>query len=106
MKSISLKNFLVIVFIIACLLFIHVATVSEIKNMKREKITKIEQLNEKLNKIEMMTVERQKLIAEDRIVTIAKDSLGLILPEKEMESLKISKEELKRIEKLVKEKYD
>ncbi|MCX7797863.1 MAG: hypothetical protein N2249_04490 [Melioribacter sp.] len=106
MKFVSLKNFLVIVFTIACLLFIHVATVSEIKNMKKEKISKLEQLNEKLNKIEMKIVERQKLIAEDRIVNIAKDSLGLILPTKNIQTIKISKEQIKRVEKLVKEKYD
>ncbi len=106
MKMGSLKNFIVIVFITACLLFIHVATVSEIKNMKKEKINKIEQLNEKLNRIEMKIVERQKLIAEDRIVSIAKDSLGLILPMENLETIRVSKELIKRIEKLVKEKYD
>lgn len=106
MKVSSLKNFIVIVFIIACFLFIHVATVSEIRKLKREKINKIEHLNERQSRIELKMVEQQKLISEERIVKIAKDSLGMILPSDNLETIKISKEQIKRIEKLVKEKYD
>lgn len=106
MKIGSLKNFIVLVIISACLLFIYVATLTEIKNMKKEKINKIELLNEKQNKIEMKLVEIQKLMSEDRIVEIAKDSLGLILPVESLDELRVSKEQINRIEKLVNEKYD
>lgn len=106
MKIGSLKNFILIVFVIAWLLFIYVVTITEIKNMKNEKINKIELLNEKQNRIEMKLVQIQKLMSEDRIVKIAQDSLGLIRPTENLETLRISKEQIKRIEKFVNEKYD
>ncbi len=106
MKIGSLKNFIIIAIIIAGLLFIHVATISEIRILKKRKINKIEQLNEKKSRIEIKLVERQKLMSEDRIIKIAKDSLGLILPSEKLDTIKVSKEKIKRIEKFLKEKYD
>ena len=106
MKGFSLKNFIVIVATVALILLSYVVVRSEIKRITRDKITKQEMLNERLNRIEMMMVEIQKLTAEDRIVKIAVDSLGLIRPVENLELISVSKDQIKQIEKLLNEKYD
>lgn len=106
MKGSSLKNFIIIVAAIALILLSYVVVRSEIKRIARDKITKQEMLNERLNRIEMMMVEIQKLTAEDRIVKIAVDSLGLIRPVENLELISVSKDQIKQIEKLLNEKYD
>ncbi|MEW6702501.1 MAG: hypothetical protein AB1298_07265 [Bacteroidota bacterium] len=106
MNRSSLKNFILIVAATAFVLFTYVVVLTEIKRFNREKITKQETLNEKLNRIEMKMVEIQKLTAEDRIVKIAQDSLGLIRQVENLEIITVSKEQIKQIEKLINEKYD
>jgi cell division protein FtsL len=91
---------------VAFLLFMYVAVITEIKNMNKDKINKIEKLNEKMNQVELENVEIQRLTAEERIVKIAKDSLGLIRPKENLEVLQVSKEQIEQIKKLVNEKYD
>jgi cell division protein FtsL len=90
----------------ASLLFIYVAVITEIKNMNKDKINKIEKMNEKMNQIELANVEVQRLTAEERIVKIAHDSLGLVRPNESFEVLQISKEQINQVEKFVNEKYD
>lgn len=106
MNRSSLKNFILVVAAVALVLFTYVVVLTEIKRFNREKITRQEMLNEKLNRIEMKMVEIQKLTAEDRIVKIAQDSLGLIRPEENLEIITVSKEQIKQIEKIINEKYD
>lgn len=106
MKFVSLKSFIMITIAAASLLFIYVAVITEIKNMNKDKINKIEKLNDKLNQIELANVEVQRLTAEERIVKIAQDSLGLVRPEENFEVLQVSKDQIKQIEKFVNEKYD
>lgn len=106
MKIFSLKSFISITVSIAVVLFLYVAVITEIKNMNRERLTKIEKLNEEHNRIEAKMVEIQKLTAEERIIKIAQDSLGLIRPKENLETIQVSKEQIKQIEKLVNEKYD
>ena len=91
---------------VAFMLFMYVAVITEIKNMNKDKINKIERLNEKLNQVELANVEIQRLTAEERIVKIAQDSLGLIRPKENLEALQVSKEQIDQIKKLVNEKYD
>lgn len=102
----STIRFLFIVFALAFLIFLHVATVNEIKNMKREKINKTELLNEKMNRIEMSTVEIQKLSSEERIIKIAKDSLGMLSPVENLKTIHVDKYQIKQLEKMLQEKYD
>ena len=106
MKIFSLKSFVPITVSIAVALFVYVAVVTEIKNMNKDRLNKIEKLNEEHNRVEAKMVEIQKLTAEDRIVKIARDSLGLIRPKENLETIQVSKEQIKEIEKLVNEKYD
>ncbi len=106
MKFVSLKSFIMLTVAVAFLLFMYVAVITEIKNMNKDKINKIEKLNEKMNQVELENVEIQRLTAEERIVKIAKDSLGLIRPKENLEVLQVSKEQIEQIKKLVNEKYD
>lgn len=74
--------------------------------MNKEKLTKQEILNEKNNRVEMRVVEIQKLTSESRIIPIGRDSLGLVRPESNLETIIVSKDQLNQIEKLLNEKYD
>ncbi len=106
MKGSSLKNFITIVAAVSFILLSYVMVRSEIKRITREKIMKHDMLNGRLNRIESKLVEIQKLTAEDRIVKMAKDSLGLIRPEENLEIITISKNQTVQIEKLLKKKYE
>lgn len=105
-KGSSLKNFIVIITAVAILLFTYVATVTEIKRMNRLKINKQDSLNVKLNLVEVKMVEIQKWTAEDRIVVFAQDSIGLIRPSDNLETISMSKDQIKQVEKLLNQKYD
>jgi len=105
-KGSSLKSFIVIITAIAVLLFTYVATVTEIKRMNRLKISKQDSLNVKLNLVEGTMVEIQKWTAEDRIVVYAQDSIGLIRPSDNLETISVSKDQVKQVEKLLSQKYD
>ncbi len=105
-KGSSLKSFIVIITAVAILLFTYVATVTEIKRMNRQKISKQDSLNVKLNLVEGKMVEIQKWTAEDRIVMYAQDSIGLIRPSDNLETISVSKDQIKQVEKLLSQKYD
>lgn len=105
-KGSSLKSFIVIITAVAILLFTYVVTVTEIKRMNRLKISKQDSLNVKLNLVEGKMVEIQKWTAEDRIVVYAQDSIGLIRPSDNLETISVSKDQIKQVEKLLSQKYD
>jgi hypothetical protein len=102
----SIKSFIILIISAAVLLFVYVASVTEIKRMNKEKITKKDLLNEKLNRLQAKIVDVQKLTSEERIVKFAQDSLGLIRPTENLDSIVISKDQADQIEKMLKEKYD
>ena len=106
MKGSSLKSFIVIVASISMILLSYVVMRSEIKRMTREKIMKHDMLNGKLNRIEAKLVEIQKLTAEERIVKIALDSLGLIRPVENLEMISVSKDQIMQMENFLKVKYE
>lgn len=105
-KGSSLKNFIVIISATAILLFTYVAAVTEIKRMNRLKISKQDSLNVKLNLVEGKMVEIQKWTAEERIIVYAQDSIGLIRPSENLETISVSKDQIKQVEKLLSQKYD
>lgn len=105
-KGSSLKSFIIIITTVAILLFTYVATVTEIKRMNRLKISKQDSLNVKLNLAEGKMVEIQKWTAEDRVVVYAQDSIGLIRPSDNLETISVSKDQIKQVEKLLNQKYD
>lgn len=106
MKGSSLKIFIVVIIAAAVALFIYVASLTEIKNMNRERLNKNESLAEKKNRIQSLFVEIQKLSAEDRIVKFAIDSLGMQRPFENLESIIVSKEQINQVEKITNGKYD
>lgn len=106
MKGSSLKNFIVIVASISIVLLSYVVVRAEIKRITREKIMKLDMINERVNRIETKLVEIQKLTAEDKIVKLALDSLGLIRPKEKLEIITVSKDQIAQMEKLLKVKYE
>ena len=102
----KLTSFIVIVIAAALILFSYVVLLSEIKRMNRDKITKQEVLNERINRVEMKMVDVQKLMSEDRIVKFAQDSLRFMRPVDNLETITISKEQVNQILKTINEKYD
>jgi cell division protein FtsL len=106
MKGSSLKSFIVIVASVSLVLLSYVVIGTEIRRITGEKIMKHNILNERQNRIDTKLVEIQKLTAEDRIVRMAQDSLGLIRPEENLEIIPVSKDQIVQIEKLLKIKYE
>lgn len=101
-----MTDFIIAIVSIALVVLLYVFIISEIKRINREKITKQEILKDKKNRVEMYSVEIQKLSTESRIEKIAQDSLGLIKPKNNIEILQVPKNQIDQIEKLIKEKYD
>lgn len=106
MKGSSIKIFISIVIAAATIVFIYVAVLSEIKNMNKERLNKIESLNERQNRTQALMVEIQKLSAEDRIVKYAIDNLKMKRPVDNLESINVSREQIQQIEKILNNKYD
>ncbi|RJQ64742.1 MAG: hypothetical protein C4517_01630 [Stygiobacter sp.] len=102
----KLTSFIILVIAAALILFSYVVLLSEIKRMNRDKITKQEALNERINRVEMKMVDVQKLMSEDRIVRFAQDSLMFMRPVDNLETITISKEQVNQILKMINEKYD
>lgn len=102
----KLSRFIYVVVAFAFFLFSYVVLLSEIKRINRDKISRQEALNERINRVEAKMVEIQKLTSENRIVKLAQDSLGLIRPNENLETITVSKEQLNQIQKLINEKYD
>ena len=105
-KGTKLSRFIFVVVTFAFFLFSYVVLLSEIKRMNREKISKQEALNERINRVEVKMVEIQKLTSENRIVKFAQDSLALFRPSENLETITISKEQIDQIQKIINEKYD
>jgi cell division protein FtsL len=106
MKGSSIKIFIIIVIAAATIVFIYVAILSEIKNMNKERLNKIESLNERQNRTQALMVEIQKLSAEDRIVKYAIENLKMKRPVDNLESINVSREQIQQIEKILNNKYD
>ncbi len=105
-KSSFFKAFLFTALPVVIGLFIYVMINHEIKLMNRIKDNKEELLAQKNNKIRNYRVEVQKLSSEERIVSIARDSLGLVRGNEIFENLFVSNKKIDQIEKLVNDKYD
>ena len=106
MKTSSLKILVFIIIAAALILFSYVVMVTEIKRMQKEKLNMQLVLNERQNRTQVKMVEVQQLSSEDRIVKLAGDVSGLVRAGKEMEYITISKEQIKKIELIVKRKYE
>lgn len=104
-KNKFLKNFISFFVFTVVVLFVYVILLTEIKSMVRTKVTKLEELNEKKNRIEMMQIEVQKLTAQERIIPIAQDTLGLDKPGLNIDSLTVDKKQLDYLINKINGKY-
>ena len=96
--------FFLIVFVGA--LFIYLFTLNEIRSLTKSKDALEELLTQKTNDAEQLIVSVQQLSSEDRIVRLAMDSLGLVRSPKNYEILYIDENQVKRVERIVKSKYE
>lgn len=105
-KNSFLKNLIFITAGVAAVLLIYVFVLAEIKTLSKEKVRTQDLLSEKKNKIEAAQVEIQKLTAEERIVRIATDSLGMVRSAQPFETINVNKSQIEQIEKIVNSKYE
>lgn len=104
-KNKFLKNFISFFVFTVVVLFVYVILLTEIKSMVRTRVTKQDELNEKKNRIEMMQIEVQKLTAQERIIPIAQDTLGLDKPGLNIDSLTVDKKQLDYLINKINGKY-
>jgi cell division protein FtsL len=97
-----LSTLIVLIFSI----FIYLFSISEIKAMNKEKNLIVEKLTERTNKLETKIVEIQRLSSENRIVKIAKESLGLIRSTKQYEIIYIDIDQINQVNRIVNSKYE
>jgi cell division protein FtsL len=87
-------------------IFIYLFSVNEIKAMNKDKNILVEKLTQVSNKLETRIVEVQRLSSENRIVKIAKDSLGLIRSTKPYKTIYIDNDQIKQVNRIVNSKYE
>lgn len=104
-KNKFLKNFITFFGFTVVVLFVYVILLTEIKSMVKNRVTRQEELNEKKNRIEMMQIEVQKLTAQERIIPIAQDTLGLDKPGMDIDSLSVDKKQLDYLINKINGKY-
>ena len=96
--------FLLIVFALLGLGYVSVKLKCEA--MIKEKFLLGEKLKAINNQNTALLGQRQDLTSEERIVKIAKNELGMQLNTKPQMTVKVSKEKIDRIDKILKEKYE
>ncbi len=106
-QSINVKALLstIVVFVVIGL-FLHVYNIKTIRNATREKARILKEIKALQNEFDDLLIEKQKLIAHDRIEKIAKEELGLVPNLKVNEKIIIDKRELDYIKRIVDEKYE
>lgn len=104
-KSFS-SNYLIIAVTALVFVFSHLFLNAEIKGLSKSIIEKGQELDQKNNKLDEVTVELQRFSSEERIVRIAKDSLGLVRSLKPVDVITISEKQVFQINRLVNKKYE
>ncbi len=89
-----------------CFVFAYLFLTAEIKGLSKSIVEKGQVLDQKNNRLDEVTVELQRHSSEERIVGIAKDSLGLIRSLKPVDIITVSKKQVFQINRLVNKKYD
>ena len=92
-------------FTVTPLLFVYLFTVKAIKELNAEKNLISSVLKEKENQLEQKRVEIQKLTSEDEIVRKAENKFGFERIDF-AEELIVNESRIKRVEKIINEKYD
>lgn len=87
------------------LLFTYLFTLQEIKELNATKNTRLEELREKENKLEIKKVAYQKLTSEDEVVRKAKEKFELIRID-HLDKISINKNKIENLKKYIAKKYD
>ena len=106
-KSNFLTNLIFVFALASLLIFPHLFLSAEIDLMKNEERNLQAEVKAKNDKLERL-IERElkSVINEERIVKIAKDSLGLQRSLKPFEQITIDKNRLELIENIVEKEYE
>jgi len=106
-EKISLKVLtIVFVLIFAISGFAYIYNYKTLNNLTRKKMTVERRLKRIKSEVEDLLIQKQKLLAQDRIEDIATFELGLIPNKSVNEKIRIDKKELDYIKKIVKSKYE
>ncbi|MBU0559073.1 MAG: hypothetical protein KJ799_06330 [Bacteroidetes bacterium] len=105
-KNSFLPNLIAGSAIIFFALLIYLLSLTEIKSLNKEKDLLEAKRAGQMNEVEMKLVEIQKLSAEDRIVTYAKENLGLIKSEKSFDVITIELSKIEKVERIINSKYE
>ena len=87
-------------------IFSYMLLLSENKALAKLKLERQNVLSQKQSDLNQVLVELQKLSSEDRIVSYAKEELGLVRQIKKIDVIPINKKQVIQINKLVKRKYE
>ena len=96
--------FLFVVFTILGLGYVSIKLKCE--QLAKDKVLAEEKLNAVRNSRVSLIASEQNLTSEERIVKIAQDELGMIRPNTPKMQVKVSKEKIEEIEKVLREKYE
>ena len=96
--------FLLVVFTLLGLGYVSVKLKCEA--LIKEKFLLGEKLKAISNQNTALLGQRQDLTSEERIVEIAKNELGLEVNKRPQMTVKVNKEKIEKIEKILKEKYE
>ncbi|MCF8241092.1 MAG: hypothetical protein K9J16_06880 [Melioribacteraceae bacterium] len=105
-KGTFFRKLVVSTFLLALTLFVYVFTLQEIKTLNKNREKKLELLKSKQSAIEQRKIEIQKLSAEDRIVKIASDSLGLVRSLKPFDVINVDRRKIEQIKRILEDKYE
>ncbi len=95
---------LVVVFALSGFAFIY--NYKTLNNLTRKKMNAEGRLKRIRSEVEDLLIQKQKLLAQDRIANIASSELGLVPNKRVNEKISIDKKELDYIKKIVKSKYE
>ena len=100
------KKFLLVIMLVLGTLFGHLILTAKIKVLNKQAEILNARLARTQDELDAKIVLLQKLSSEERIVKIARQKLGLVRANKPFEKIYVNENKIKRLEKLVKAKYE
>lgn len=104
-KSFSSYYFIIAVTAVG-FVFSYLFLTAEIKGLSKSIVEKSQVLDQKNNQLDEVMVEYQRYSSEERVVNIAKDSLGLVRSLKPVDVITVSEKQVIQINRLVNKRYD
>ncbi len=105
--TISVKAvFLLMLGFIVLGVFLYLFNIKEIKQLSKEKIRMLDEIKVLQSEIDDLIIEKQKLLALERIDKISRERLGLVPNVRVNEKITIDKRELEYIKRIIDDKYE